>query len=310
MRSFEAAARHLSFTRAAAELGVTPAAVSSQMRSLEDQMGVALFQRTSRTVRLTRAGRTLQAAVAEALDLVAAAVRRIEVEAPGRRALAVTTSASFAAKWLVPRLDRFRRLQPEAELRIDVSDRLVDLAREGIDVGIRFGTGDYPGLVADWLFEEEVFPVCSPDLLAGASPLRRPGDLRHHALLHVDWQGAPGEPWPDWRSWLLAAGVEGVDAARGVRFSHTMSAVQAALAGQGVALGTTSLVADDLAAGRLVRPFDLALKGPPRLAYHLVAPRGSADRPLVRAFRDWVLAETRAAAADGSRLAAPPRLCS
>ncbi len=292
MRTFEAAARHLSFTRAAGELGVTPAAVSSQVRELEGQLGARLFHRTSRAVRPTRAGAALQAAVAEALDLVAGAVARVREEARGHRALAVTTSASFAAKWLVPRLERFRRLHPEAELRVDVSDRLVDFAREDLDVGIRFGDGAYPGLRTERLFEEEVFPVCSPALLAGAHPLRQPGDLRHHALLHVDWQ-APGESWPDWRTWLLAAGAAGVDATRGVRFSHTMSAVQAALAGQGVALGNTSLVADDLAAGRLVRPFDLRLKGSPQFAYHLVVPRATADRPLVRAFRDWVLAETR-----------------
>jgi LysR family glycine cleavage system transcriptional activator len=301
LRTFEATARHLSFTQAAGELGVTPAAVSSQVRALEAQLGTRLFHRTSRTVRLTRAGGTLQAAVAEALDLVAEAVERVRGGfRRGGNALAVTTSASFAAKWLVPRLERFRRLHPEAELRIDVSDRLVDLAREELDVGIRFGAGAYPGLRADRLFEEEVFPVCSPALLEGEHPLRRPGDLRHHALLHVDWQ-APGESWPDWRTWLLAAGAGEVDATRGVRFSHAVSAVQAALEGQGVALGSTSLVADDLAAGRLARPFDLALRGSPRLAYHLVSPRATADRPLIRAFRDWVLAEAR-----GTRETAPP----
>ncbi len=288
LRTFEAAARHQGFTKAAAELGVTPAAVSSQIRALEDQLGVRLFFRTSRTVRPTEAGTVLLAAVGEALDIVARAVE--EIRGSGRKRIVVTATASFAAKWLVPRLDRFRALHPDAEVRIDVSDGLADVARGEADVGIRFGNGVYPGLRADQLFEELVFPVCAPRLLDGAYPLRRPDDLRHHSLLHVAWR-AQGESWPDWRMWLLAAGVEGVDATRGLHFNNTAIAVQAALAGQGVALGNTSLVADDLAAGRLVRPFELALKGPARFAYYLVTPRATAERPLVRAFRDWVLAE-------------------
>src|SRR5919206_4509827 len=288
LRTFEAAARHQGFTKAAAELGVTPAAVSSQIRALEDQLGVRLSWRTSRTVRPTEAGAVLLAAVGEALDIVARAVE--EVRGAGRKRLVVTATASIAAKWLVPRLDRFRALHPDAEVRIDVSDGLADIARGEADVGIRFGNGVYPGLRADQLFEELVFPVCAPRLLEGPHPLRRPEDLRHHNLLHVEWR-AQGESWPDWRMWLLAAGVDGVDATRGLHFNNTAIAVQAALAGQGVALGNTSLVADDLAAGRLVRPFELELRGSARLAYYLVYPRSAGDRPLVKAFREWMLAE-------------------
>jgi len=289
LRTFEAAGRHLSFTKAADELHVTPAAVSAQVRALEEQLGVRLFWRTSRTVRLTGAGETLLDAVSEALAVIARAVDRIAGADRGRT-LVVSTGLSFAAKWLVPRLGRFRRLHPEVDVRLDVTDQLADFAREEADVAIRFGAGIYPGMRADRLFEDELFPVCSPELLEGAEPLRQPGDLRHHTLIHLDWQ-AQGETWPDWRMWLLAAGVEEVDATQGIHFRQTTFVIQAAVDGQGVALGSTSLVADDLAAGRLVRPFNLALKGPPQFAYRVVSPRATADRPLVKAFREWVLAE-------------------
>jgi LysR family transcriptional regulator, glycine cleavage system transcriptional activator len=288
LRTFEAAARHLSFTKAADELHVTPAAVSAQVRGLEEQLGVRLFWRTSRAVRLTGAGETLLQATGEALAVIARAVERIAGANRGRR-LVVSTGLTFAAKWLVPRLGRFRRLQPEVDVRLSVTDQLADFARDEADVAIRFGTGVYPGLRADRLLEEELFPVCSPRLLEGARPLREPKDLRHHTLIHLDWQ-AQGETWPDWRMWLLAAGVEGVDPTQGIHFRETTLVIQAAIDGQGVALGD-SLAADDLAAGRLVRPFDLALKGPPQFAYHLVSPRATADRPLVKAFREWVLSE-------------------
>jgi LysR family transcriptional regulator, glycine cleavage system transcriptional activator len=295
LRTFEAAARHLSFTKAADELGVTPGAVSVQVRAIEEQLGVRLFWRTSRAVRLTGAGEAMLRAAREALDVLARAVERVG-PAGDRRVLTVSVGMSFAAKWLVPRLERFRRLRPGVDVRLDVTERLADFAREEVDVAIRFGSGAYPGLRADPLFAaEEVFPVCGPRLLEGERPLRQPADLRHHVLIHEDWraEGDGWAGWPDWPMWLLAAGVEGVDPSGGIRFKETALVIQAAVEGQGVALGAASLVGDDLAAGRLVRPFALALKGPARFAYHLVAPRATADRPLVKAFRDWVLEEMR-----------------
>lgn len=291
LRTFEAAARHLNFTRAADELGLTPGAVSVQIRAIEAQLGTRLFWRTSRTVTLTGAGETMHRAVREALDGIAGAVARIG-PAGDRRLLTVSTGLSFAAKWLVPRLDRFRQRHPDLDVRVDVTERLADFARDEVDIAIRFGSGSYAGLRADRLFDEEVFPVCCRGLLEGGFPLREPADLRHHVLLHEDWPAESGR-WPDWPMWLLAAGVDGVDASRGPRFRQLALSIQAAIAGQGVALGYTSLVADDLAAGRLVRPFDLALKGSPGFAYHLVAPRATADLPRVKAFRDWVLDEVR-----------------
>lgn len=296
LRTFEAAARHLNFTKAAEELGVTPGAVSVQIRTIEDQLGARLFWRTSRTVRLTGPGEIMLHAAREALDGLARAVERIG-PAAGRRVLTISVGMSFAAKWLVPRLDRFRQRHPSVDVRLDVTERLADFAREEVDVAIRFGTGAYPGLRTDRLFEEEMFPVCSPSLLQGEQPLRQPADLRHHTLIHEDWraEGDDWAGWPDWSMWLLAAAVEGVDPSRGIRFKETSLVIQAAIEGQGVALGNTSLVGHDLAAGRLVRPFDLSLKASPRFAYYLVSRRATIGRPLVEAFRDWVLQEVAAA---------------
>lgn len=289
LRGFEAAARHLSFTKAAAELNVTPAAVSHAIRELELDFKVRLFERSSRVVRLTPAGETLSRAVAEGLGTIGRAVQRLRA-VDGRPKLMVTTSPSLAAKWLVPRLDGFLERHPEVDVRIDVSQRLADFAEDGVDIAIRFGTGDYPGLVVERLFEESVFPVCSPNVLKSRHPLKEPRDLKHHTLIHIDWD-AQWATWPNWAMWLRAAGAPEVDATRGLHLSQTALALQAALDGHGVALGDSTLVADDLTAGRLVRPFSMALKGPSQFAYHLVhAPRRS-EEPLIKAFRRWVLDE-------------------
>lgn len=296
LRVFEAAARHLSFSRAAEELAVTPAAVSNQIRTLEEQMGVQLFWRTSRTVRLTGHGQILLTGVTEAFGILGRTFERLGGLAS--TTLGVSMSASFAAKWLVPRLDHFRQLHPGIDLRIEVSDEVVDFASSDTQVAVRFGDGNYPNLRADRLFEEFVFPVCSPSLLTGPHPLRVPSDLRYHTLIHLDWQ-ARGETWPDWRMWLLAAGAKDVDPSHGIRLSLFSLISQAAIAGQGVALGNTSLVGDDLAAGRLVKPFDLSLRAPGDFAYYVVSPLIVADRPLVAAFRNWVLTESRGDAPQG-----------
>ena len=292
MRTFEAAARHLSFSRAAEELGVTPAAVSHLVRELEDQLRLKLFERTTRAVRPTRAGEILAEAVDEALDGIGRAVARLS-DAEGRPHLTVSAAPSFAAKWLVPRLDRFLSRAPDVEVRVDVSPRLVDLAREDVDVGIRYGTGNYPGLEVDRLFGETVVPVCSPALMRGPRPLRHPRDLRHHTLVHVDWQ-ARGEIWPTWQMWLLAMGVSDIDTSGGIHFDLGSLAIQAAIDGQGVALGDGSLIAPDLAAGRLVKPFDLSLEAGRRFAYFLVTAPQALERPLVATFRTWVLEEVAA----------------
>ncbi|HEY1383288.1 MAG TPA: transcriptional regulator GcvA [Dongiaceae bacterium] len=289
LRGFEAAARHLSFTKAAAELNVTPAAVSHAIRELELDFKVRLFERSSRVVRLTPAGETLSRAVAEGLGTIGRAVQRLRA-VDGRPKLMVTTSPSLAAKWLVPRLDGFLEHHPEVDVRIDVSQRLVDFAEDGVDIAIRFGTGDYPGLVVERLFEESVFPVCSPNLLRSKHPLKEPRDLKHHTLIHIEWD-AQWATWPNWAMWLRAAGAPEVDATRGLHLSQTALALQAALDGHGVALGDSTLVADDLAARRLVKPFSIALKGPAQFAYHLVHDPRRSEEPLIKAFRRWVLDE-------------------
>jgi LysR family glycine cleavage system transcriptional activator len=289
LRTFEAAARHLSFTLAAEELGVTPAAVSHQVRSLEGQLGLKLFSRTSRVVQLTEAGGILLAGATEALDGLARCVARLR-GMDDRPRLTVSSSPSLAAKWLVPRLHRFLQAHPDTDIRVEVSNRLVDFAQEEVALAIRFGRGEYPGLSVDRLFDETIFPVCSPRLLKGRRPLREPSDLRHHTLIHVEWQ-AQGATWPDWRMWMLAAGLPDLDATRGLHFSQTSLALQAAIDGHGVALGESTLAADDLASGRLMRPFELSLKGPAEFAYFALSPPAIAERPLVKAFREWVIRE-------------------
>ncbi len=283
LRAFEAAARHLSFTRAAEELHVTQAAISHQVKALEEHLGRKLFRRLNRALLLSDDGQAYLPSVSRAFALLNDATRNLlERDAPGP--LTVSALPSFAARWLVPRLGRFRQIHPDIDLRIDPSAALTDFASGDVDVGVRYGRGKYPGLRADWLMTEDIFPVCSPALLSGEHPLRAPGDLEHQVLLHDDGHG-------DWRTWLLAAGVDRVDPTRGPIFTDSSMLIQAAMAGQGVALARGVLAADELAAGRLVRPFTLSL--PTEYAYYLVCPQSTAEQPKIAAFRDWLLDEAR-----------------
>jgi LysR family transcriptional regulator, glycine cleavage system transcriptional activator len=293
LRAFEAAARHLSFTRAAAELHVTQAAVSHQVKALEDWLGLKLFRRQNRNVFLTEAGQAYLPAVREAFDGLAEATRRLR-QRDGQAKLVVSVTLSFAAKWLMPRLGRFRRLHPEIEFMIDATDRIVDLGREEVDVALRYGAGSWPGLVARPLLKEELFPACSPAL---AAALRRPEDLAKHTLLHDEMR-------QDWRMWLLAAGVKGVDPTRGPTFTNSAMCVQAAIDGEGVVLGRSALVAADLAAGRLVRPF--AVRLPTEYAYYVVHTPRAGELPRVKAFVEWLLAEAaEAERSEGERAGLP-----
>lgn len=289
LRAFDAAARHLSFTRAADDMGVTPAAISNQIKELEDQLGLELFIRTSRTMRLTKEGEILRVAANESLETLAKALHRIK-RLENRNQIRVSSTPSVAAKWLVPRLDGFLSAFPSADVRIDVSNTLVDFDRDDVDVAIRFGAGKYPGLRADLLFQDSLSPVCSPALITKERPLEVPRDLLRHTLIHLDWQ-AQGSPWPNWRMWMQAAGIKEFDDKRGLHFGQTSLTIQAAIDGQGVALGDSNLVADDLAAGRLVKPFELSLKAPDSFSYFLITRLDTTDAPLVNAFRDWCLAE-------------------
>ena len=285
LRAFEAAARHLSFTLAAAELNVTQAAVSHQVRGLEDWLGLPLFRRLARALVLTEAGQLLYPEVHEALERLAAVVNRVQRQ-DQEGVLTVTTMDSFAVSWLVPRLGRFRQAHPDIDVRLMMADRMVDLAREGVDVGIRYGRGPWPGLTVTHLRDEELFPVCAPALLEKGRPLRKPEDLADFTLLHDEMP-------LDWRDWLAAVGCTSVNAERGPGYSHSNLVLLAAKAGEGVALGRSVMVADDLAEGRLVRPFAFGLPAPQ--AYYLVCVEGTEARPKIAAFRQWLMAEFEAA---------------
>ncbi|MER9655056.1 transcriptional regulator GcvA [Mesorhizobium sp. M0152] len=282
--AFDAAARYLSFSKAANELNVTHGAISRAIRNIEDRLGVRLFDRGTRSVRLTSVGVAYATQVGKALDQIAAATI---AAAPDRSTgiLNVSTSDGFAGRWLVPRLHRFHRANTDIDVRLSTSGVLADFVSDGIDIAIRYGKGGYTGVTAEFLADEEVFPVCSPELLQGEHPLRRPEDLRHHKLIHDAFR-------IDWAAWLEHAGVSDVDPKRGVRFDSATFAVEAAVHGEGVLLGRSALVSADLAAGRLVRPFDAALKSAAR--YYVVYPEGALRQRKIRAFRDWLFAEVAA----------------
>jgi LysR family glycine cleavage system transcriptional activator len=280
--SFEAAARHLSFSRAADELRVTHGAVSRAIRNLEEHLGVQLMTRATRSVRLTPIGASYAAEVRDVLERLAAATSAATGQSSG--IVSVSTIDSFAARWLMPRLSRFRRARDDIDVRVAMSERLTDFVSDGIDIAIRCGGGQYPGLSSELLMKEDHFPVCSPKLLEGPYPLRTPADLAHHTILHDVFT-------VDWAIWLHSAGIDNVDPHRGPTFLSSDHAIQAAVRGEGVVLGRSALVADDLAASRLVRPFELSL--PAGFAYYVVYPPRALKRPNVKAFRDWLMDEIR-----------------
>jgi LysR family glycine cleavage system transcriptional activator len=287
LRAFESAARHLSFAKAAEELNVTPAAISHQIKGLEAQLGVKLFRRANRAIWLTEAGQACLPDLRDGFDRLAQGIERLRSQ-QSRGVLTVSAAPGFAGKWLVSRLDRFRSANPEIDVRLDASTQMSDFDRDGVDIAIRYGLGKYEGVDSKLLLCEEVSPVCSPRLVDGDPPLREPGDLRHHTLLH-DAIFFHDEPFPDWRMWLAAAGVRDMDTERGPRFSSSEHALQAAIDGHGVALGRSVMAESDIEAGRLVRPF--ALSYPVSFAYYVVAPYGWRERPKVAAFARWLLAE-------------------
>ncbi|WP_420405637.1 transcriptional regulator GcvA [Nisaea sp.] len=288
LRAFEAAGRHLSFTRAAAELNVTPAAVSHQVKALEDLLGVPLFRRLTRALMLTEAGQAALPLLGQGFDRLAQGVEAMRAHSESG-VLTISVSPSFGGMWLVPRLERFRCRHPEIEIRIDGTDRLADLVRGEADIAIRYGPGGYDGVRIDWLFHQINTPVCSPALLTGEHPLRTPEDLRHHTLLHIDWTDTE----PSWRMWLTAAGLQDIVPASGPWFSMESMAVQSALDGAGVALVGDVLVADHLATGRLVRPFDPSFSTPLAFSYYLLCAEDRVEVPKIAAFREWLLEEAR-----------------
>jgi LysR family glycine cleavage system transcriptional activator len=278
LHAFEAAARLSSFKAAAEDLHVTPGAISQQIKLLEDRLGVQLFTRRARTIELTEAGRLLITPTQQAFRLLADAVARVRETDVGRT-LTLSLLPSFAALFLVPRLGSFRARCPDIDVRISATPKLADLGRDAVDVAIRSGLGAYPGLYVELLLTEELFPVCSPELLKGRVPLRRPADLARHTLLH-------DETRTEWSLWLQAVGAKGIDTSRGPSFSLWELALQAAVAGQGVALGRSALVTQYLASGQLVRPFRIS--SPAEFGYYFVCRPERVNEPKIASFRSWL----------------------
>jgi LysR family glycine cleavage system transcriptional activator len=289
LKAFEAAARYESFTRAAEELCVTQGAVSHQVKALEEELALKLFNRERQRLVITEAGRAYLEVVRDALDRIAAGTERL-LQRQSAGALTVSTSPNFAAKWLVHRLGRFAEAHPGIDLRVSAALHHVDFAREDVDLAIRHSDGQGSGLHVTRLCVEELAPVCSPKLLRGRNALRKLSDLARHTLLHVNDR-------TEWAKWLDAAGARNIDPSRGPVLNQASMALDAAVDGQGVALARSALAAWDLIGARLVRPFELALPLP--YAYWVVCPKATANLPKIATFRDWLLSE---AAEDERRL--------
>jgi DNA-binding transcriptional LysR family regulator len=283
---FESAARHLSFTKAGEELFLTQSAVSRQIKELEDQLGVVLFQRRHRALALTQAGHQFYAAAAQALSTMRTATDRLRAQA-GKKALSVTTTHSFAALWLIPRLAGFTRDHPGVDVRITAETRVQDLERDGLDLALRHGPASLAGPNAVRLFGEKVFPVCSPKLLK-KRPLEKPQDLKNHVLLQYDDPDGR-HPWLHWKTWLEVERIADLKPAGTLSFSGYEQIIPAAIAGHGVALGRSPLVKDLMRSGELVAPFKSSAD--PARAYFAILSKNAVGRPEVNAFLEWLKTE-------------------
>ena len=284
LRAFEAAARHMSITQAASELRVTPAAISHQIRILEDHVGLPLFMRNGRGLALTDAGSAGLRDLREGFARLGAAMDAIDSLGEAG-VLSVSVAPSFAAKWLLPRLDGFQAAHPEIDVHVSASMDLTDFVKDGVDLAIRYGAGRYSDLSVERLLAESVVPVCSPEFLQRQGPFSGPADLVEATLLHDD--SPDNDPsCPNWEMWLTAAGARHIDAARGPRFNQSSLVIEAAVLGRGIALAKTALAARDLRQGRLVQPFASAMKVD--FAYFIVAPRAKLNLPKVSYFIDWL----------------------
>lgn len=291
LRALEASARHQSFSAAAAELNVTPAAVGQLVRTLEDWLGAPLFHRNpggkARLVTTEAAERALPDLRAGFDKLVLGLERLKEGSLNG--VLTVTVSPAFAAKWLLPRIDRFQSVCPETDVRLDTNLKAVDFVSQRIDIGVRYGTGDWPGLTAVKLMGEEVFPVCSPAFLQQHPQLRQPADLARQTLIH-DLSMDGHADFPTWQAWLANAGVRDVPTSRSMKINNSAAVLQAAVEGHGVAMARSVMAHDDIASGRLVRLCgEITFESP--LAYYIVYRPESAGLPRLVTFRGWLLAE-------------------
>lgn len=284
LRAFEAGARLLSFTRAAEELSVTQTAISHQVRQLEEDLGVKLFERRPRELALTPAGSTLYPVLAESFDRIREAVTRIRTRSEPHP-LTVSLTPTFGSRWLAQRLGRFWREHPDVELRLHHSVQLVDLLREDVDMAVRWGRGDWPGMTVERLMRAQATPLCSPILINGPTPLRTASDLRHHTLIHQ-------KDYQEWTEWLAAAGVDDVDGQRGPVIDDANAIIQSAIQGHGVMIAIPEVLSEEIDSGQLVAPFET--RPDPAFAYYVVYPSGALDRPEARAFRDFLMAEAKA----------------
>jgi len=288
LRAFEAASRLMSFQAAANELAVTPAALSYQIRQLEDHLGIKLFNRLNRAVELTEHGRLIRPGIHEAFEQMHRTMRQLRRRQQSN-VLTVAAGPAFTAKWLSPRLYRFIALNPGIDARMSASVGKSDLAIDDIDVAIRFGPGDYPGYHSVKLMDEFVTPMCSPALLQGPNAIRTPDDLANHTLIHDDTHLGVFM-LKNWADWLDEAGASNVDpAASGLHFNVADHALDAAIGGGGVVLGRTCLAEPDIRAGRLVTPFELKLKA--EFSFYVISLEARKDEPAIAAFRDWIFNE-------------------
>ena len=289
IQGFEAAARSLSFTKAAEELALTQSAISRQIRALEESLGVALFERRPRSLALTEEGRTLYRVVGEVLERLQETVGRLRASASVPQ-LTVSTTGGFASLWLIPRLRTFTALNPDVDVRISATYKAVDLERTGVDVAVRSSAPEDAPAGAIRLFDEEVFPVCSPALLSdGPHPLCQIADLAHQSLLHMDH----ADGLMDWDTWLAAHDHAGLRPAAAMRFDTYEQMIQVAVRGQGVAMGIGRLVSGLIATGELVAPFGESSEG--NRAYFILSSAFTRDRPQVQAFVTWLVEEAKTA---------------
>jgi len=288
LRAFDAAARHMSFKLAADDLSVTPAAISQQIRSLEDFLGVELFRRTNRSLVLTEAAQLSLAPLKEGFERMEEAVD-ILTESKTSNVLKVSVSPSFASKWLVPRLASYYERRPDAIVKISATMQITDFKAEDVDIAIRYGLGNYNGLYEEEILRETVFPVCSPSLFEGKSVATTPSDILSHTLIHDD-STAEDDSVPTWTMWMKAAGIEMLDGMPALHFNNHALAIEAAVAGRGVVLARSAIAEEDLRAGRLIKPFGEAV--PINFAHYIVCPEDKLKNERVQDFIDWLRSET------------------
>jgi LysR family glycine cleavage system transcriptional activator len=278
LRAFRAAAHCLSFTQAAEQLHVTQAAISHQIKSLEQSLGVALFVRGNRSLALSESGTRFLPYIDQMFSLLDQGLKQVRTK-DSETTLTVTLLPSFASRWLVPRLGLFLKANPDIDFRLAPSRTITNFQTEDIDLGIRYGSGNYPGLLSIHLMDEEIFPVCSPAIMSGEFPLSCPADLKNHVLLHDDGHG-------DWRKWLVAARANDVDPDKGPVYTDSAMAVQSAIEGDGIALARSQLVKDDIARGQLIKPFDISQ--PSNFSYYIIYPEERSPTPAMLAFINWL----------------------